>query len=80
MKSSSKLPKCPVEIPKGWKRLSHGSVLMASDKCLFGGCSWQETANPGWKVGTNKTRSLRGYLIYIRRKSVRPTTKQGGGK
>ncbi len=76
MKSSSKLPKCP----KGWRKLKVGDIKRRTDKF------WDFTSKKFRVYGTHAQELVNdevdaGFCGFaIRRKSVRPTTKQGGGK
>ncbi len=70
MKSSSKLPKCP-------KRKAHQFILTVESTDSKESAYWSiMCALAQRKPDCMTFMSLKG----IRRKSVRPTTKQGGGK
>ncbi len=75
MKTSSKLPKCP----KGWELMKVGDIRPAARNYKYGGGPWRtgNTARSGTPIDRFQM-MLSG--PFIRRKSVRPTTKQGGGK
>ncbi len=80
MKSSSKLPKCP----KGWRIVRNGARIRKGDRFMAQIGKWSETSDAGRKIQHGQIPYYSEYPeyagIYIRRKSVRPTTKQGGGK
>ena len=75
MKSSSKLPKCP----KGWELMKVGDIRPAARDYKYGGGPWH-SGNQFRKGYAIDRLEMKINGPYIRRKSVRPTTKQGGGK